>query len=247
MNCPACQSANPAEANFCLHCGTRLARVCPQCQRVAPPEARFCMACGCALPVTSPPILPPAAGALQTVERQDSAADRATPQAGPRAGLPVPEAERRQLTVLFCDLVDSTVLAGQFDPEDFREVVRAYQATCAEAGLGVLEEAWVLVHNHGIRIYEAELYRLKGDLMLALTVENHAEVAACFHHALDIARHQQAKSLELRAAMSLSRLWQCQGKRTETRQLLADVYGWFTEGFDTTDLQEAKALLEALA
>ena len=90
------------------------------------------MACGCALPVTSPPISPPASGALQTVERQDSVADRATPQAGPRAGLRVPEAERRQLTVLFCDLVDSTVLAGQLDPEDFREVVRAYQATCAD-------------------------------------------------------------------------------------------------------------------
>ena len=117
----------------------------------------------------------------------------------------------------------------------------------AAAGLGVLEEAWVLVHNHGIRLYEAELYRLKGELLLALTAENHAEAAACFHRALDIARHQQAKSLELRAAMSLSRLWQCQGKRAEARQLLADVYGWFTEGFDTTDLQEAKALLEALA
>ena len=117
----------------------------------------------------------------------------------------------------------------------------------AAAGLGVLEEAWVPVHNHGIRDYEAELYRLKGELLLALTAENHAEATACFHHALDIARHQQAKSLELRAAMSLSRLWQRQGKRAEARQLLADVYGWFTEGFDTADLQEAKALLEALA
>ena len=89
------------------------------------------MACGCALPVMSPPISPPASGALQTVERQDSAADHATPQVVPLARPSVPEAERRQLTVLFCDLVDSTVLAGQLDPEDFREVVRAYQATCA--------------------------------------------------------------------------------------------------------------------
>jgi predicted ATPase len=117
----------------------------------------------------------------------------------------------------------------------------------AAAGLGVLEESWVPVHNHGIRDYEAELYRLKGELLLALTVENHAEAATCFHHALDIARHQQAKSLELRAAMSLSRLWQRQGKRAEAHQLLAAVYGWFTEGFDTADLQEAQALLEALA
>ena len=73
------------------------------------------------------------------------------------------------------------------------------------------------------------------------------EAEACFHQALDIARHQQAKSLELRAAMSLARLWQRQGKRAEARELLAPVYGWFTEGFDTADLQEAKALLDALA
>ena len=69
---------------------------------------------------------------------------------------------------------------------------------------------------------------------------------ACFQHALTIARRQQAKSFELRAAMSLSRLWQRQGRRDAARQLLAEVYGWFTEGFDTADLQEAKALLEEL-
>ena len=70
---------------------------------------------------------------------------------------------------------------------------------------------------------------------------------ACFQRALDVARHQQAKWWELRAAMSLARLWQCQGKRTEARELLAPVYGWFTEGFDTADLHEALALLDALA
>jgi predicted ATPase len=73
-----------------------------------------------------------------------------------------------------------------------------------------------------------------------------AEAEAWLQRALDVARHQEAKSLELRAAMSLSRLWQQQGKRAEARALLAPVYGWFTEGFDTADLQEAKALLEAL-
>jgi predicted ATPase len=71
-------------------------------------------------------------------------------------------------------------------------------------------------------------------------------VEACFQQALDIARRQQAKSLELRAAMSLARLRQQQGKRAQARELLAPIYGWFTEGFDTADLQEAKALLEAL-
>ena len=72
------------------------------------------------------------------------------------------------------------------------------------------------------------------------------EAEACFRRALDVARHQQAKSLELRAAMSLARLWQQQGKRDKAYELLAPVYGWFTEGFDTADLQEAEELLEEL-
>jgi len=80
---------------------------------------------------------------------------------------------------------------------------------------------------------------------LASSVQKEAE--ECFRKAIEIARQQQAKSLELRAVMSLSRLWQQQGKREEARQMLAEIYGWFTEGFDTTDLQEAKALLEELA
>jgi predicted ATPase len=83
-------------------------------------------------------------------------------------------------------------------------------------------------------------------LLLALPGEQDAEAEACFRRALDVARHQQAKSLELRAAMSLARLWQQQGKQAEARALLAPVYGWFTEGFDTADLQEAKTLLEEL-
>jgi predicted ATPase len=82
--------------------------------------------------------------------------------------------------------------------------------------------------------------------LLALSADNLAEAEACFQQALAVARRQQAKSLELQAAMSLSRLWQRQGKRAEARELLAPIYGWFTEGFDTADLQEAKALLEAL-
>jgi predicted ATPase len=91
------------------------------------------------------------------------------------------------------------------------------------------------------------LHRLKGGLLLARSGEDQTEAEACFRQALDIARRQQAKSLELRAAMSLSLLWQRQGKREEARQLLAEIYGWFTEGFDTADLQEAKALLDELA
>jgi predicted ATPase len=91
-----------------------------------------------------------------------------------------------------------------------------------------------------------ELYRLKGKLLLTLSAEHQAEAETCFHQAIEAARRQQAKSRELRAAMSLGRLWQQQGKRGEAHQLLAEIYGWFTEGFDTADLQEAKALLETL-
>ena len=80
-----------------------------------------------------------------------------------------------------------------------------------------------------------------------LSTQAEAEAEACFLKAIEIARKQSAKSLELRAVMSLSRLWQQQGKKTEARQMLAEIYGWFTEGFDTKDLQEAKALLEELA
>src|SRR5437879_5120253 len=132
MNCPSCRRAHLAEANFCLHCGTRLRRVCPQCQSVLPPEARFCMGCGHALAAVSYPLSPPASDASQPVEQQERGADRITLWAAPLAGASVHEAERRQLTVLFCDLVGSTALAGQLDPEDWREVVRAYQTACAE-------------------------------------------------------------------------------------------------------------------
>jgi predicted ATPase len=107
----------------------------------------------------------------------------------------------------------------------------------------VLAEALAAVEKTGEGFYEAELYRLKGELLLVHSTENHSEAETCFHQALDIARRQQAKSLELRATVSLSRRWQQQGKRDEARELLAPIYGWFTEGFDTADLQEAEALL----
>ena len=90
-------------------------------------------------------------------------------------------------------------------------------------------------------------HRLQGVLLLQQTLTQQEEAEACFQQALDITRRQEAKSLELRAAMSLAQLWQQQGKRHEAHDLLAPVYNWFTEGFDTVDLQEAKALLDALA
>src|SRR5262249_26476040 len=104
-----------------------------------------------------------------------------------------------------------------------------------EAGLTVLTEALALVDTTGERWYESELYRLQGALLLQQSSDHQAEAENCFHHALEIARTQQAKSLELRATTSLARLWQQQGKRQEAHDLLAPVYGWFTEGFDTAD------------
>jgi len=116
----------------------------------------------------------------------------------------------------------------------------------ADEGLSVLAEAFRLVDKTGERFYAAELHRLQGQLLLQQAIPDALRAEACFHQALAIARHQQAKSLELRAAMSLSRLWQRQGQRQEVCSLLAPIYGWFTEGFDTADLQEARALLEEL-
>ena len=125
-----------------------------------------------------------------------------------------------------------------------------------EAGLALLAEALDTIDTPGKRLEEAGLYRCKGDLLLKLDATSHrrqaggqslaAEAEACFHQSLAIARHQQIRALELRAALSLSQLWQQQGKREEAHQLLAPIYGWFTEGFDTADLQEARRLLEEL-
>jgi predicted ATPase len=141
-----------------------------------------------------------------------------------------------------------------------------------EAGLGVLEEALMTAEEHTERFYAAELQRLKGEFILRQCQEAGAnlppraicqgpaayggvigqsllqtEAEACFQSALHIAQRQRAKLLELRAAISLSRLWGQQGKKVAARQLLGEVYGWFTEGFETADLQEAGRLLEELA
>ena len=138
----------------------------------------------------------------------------------------------------------------------------------------MLAEALAHVDNTGERSYEAELYRLKGELTLQQsraglgqvqdksqasqdtsevpstqhpTPSTQAEAEACFWKAIEIARKQQAKSWELRASTSLARLWQSQGKHHAARNMLSEIYHWFTEGFDTVDLKEAKALLEELS
>jgi predicted ATPase len=114
-----------------------------------------------------------------------------------------------------------------------------------ETGMTALTEALMLVDKTGEGLYEPELYRLKGMLLLQRSADHHAEAQACFQQAIAVARRQQAKSWELRAAMSLSRLWQRQC--AAAYELLAPIYSWFTEGFDTPDLQEAKALLTEIA
>jgi predicted ATPase len=116
-----------------------------------------------------------------------------------------------------------------------------------EQGRRMLSDALDAIEESGQRYYEAETYRFRGELQMRKARPDVKQAEASFQHALDIARHQQAKSWELRAAMSLAHLWAEQGKRHIAHDLLAPVYSWFTEGFDTADLKDAKALLDELA
>jgi predicted ATPase len=147
-----------------------------------------------------------------------------------------------------------------------RQGIAAYQATGTEMGrphqlaslaeacgktgrvkegLAALTEALSVVNRTKERLFEAEVHRVKGELLRAQGTDE-AEVERVYRQAIEVARQQQARSWELRATMSLCRLWQGQGKREEAQQMLAEIYGWFTEGFDTPDLKEAKVLLEEL-
>jgi predicted ATPase len=114
-------------------------------------------------------------------------------------------------------------------------------------GLSALREPLAAADEHENRAYEAEMHRLKGELLLEQDEANATEAERCFRAAVEVARRQSAKSLELRATMSLARLLAKQGRRDEARTMLAEIYGWFTEGFDTADLKDAKALLDELA
>jgi predicted ATPase len=120
-----------------------------------------------------------------------------------------------------------------------------------QEGLATLAEALALVEETGERHGEAELYRVQAELLLMQGDEDEAEASLqaerCFQQAIEVARRQRAKSWELRATTSLARLWREQGRADEARQMLAAIYGWFSEGFDSADLQEAKALLEELS
>jgi predicted ATPase len=123
---------------------------------------------------------------------------------------------------------------------------------CERAGeideaLSLLDRALEMVNATKGRFFEAELHRLKGEWLLSHRSALRSEVEGCYQRALAVTRKQHSKFLELRAATNLARLWHDQGESTEARDLLAPIYGWFTEGFDTPDLKEAKALLDELA
>ena len=115
-----------------------------------------------------------------------------------------------------------------------------------DAALSALTEALAAADEHENRHYEAEMHRLKGELLLEQDEASATEAERCFRTAVEVARRQSAKSLELRATVSLARLLDKQDRRDEARAMLADVYSWFTEGFDTADLKDAKALLDEL-
>ncbi len=154
-----------------------------------------------------------------------------------------------------CQGLDSYKATGAelLRPYFLAVLAKAYlKADLLEVGIGVLTEALEAVEKTGERFWEAELYRLQGEhlrakLQRTSAKETEAQVEECFRQALDISRRQGAKSLELRAAMSLARLWQQQSQTEQARQLLFEIYSWFTEGFDTADLKDAKALLTELS
>ncbi len=223
---------------------------------------------------------------LHQYRREEQAA-----QEGAEAGIALSSDQGSPLLLAMGTILRGWALAEQGQGEEgiaqMRQGLAAYRATGAgvrrpyylallakaygkvgqtEEGLGLLAEALALVDKNGERYYEAELYRLKGELTLqeanqkskvktqkskvlnpkSQILDPRSEAEACFQKAIAVACRQSAKSLELRAAMSLSRLWQQQGKQYEAHKMLSTIYNWFTEGFDTVDLQEAQALLEEL-
>jgi predicted ATPase len=146
-----------------------------------------------------------------------------------------------------------TTGAVLFETIYLSDLAEAYgMAMRCEEGLTALTEAFAIAEKTGERFYEAKLYQLKGELTLMQRTERlvssvQREAEEYFGRAIEISRQQQAKSFELLAVMSLGRLWQQQGKRNHARQMLAETYGWFGEGFDTKDLKDAKALLDQLS
>ena len=145
-------------------------------------------------------------------------------------------------------VIQTRGLESTFRPYYLALLADSYRTTGQiEEALCALTQALALVDKSGGNWYEADIHRLQGECLLVQSSDNHTAAETCFQRAMAIAQHQNAKSFELRAATSLAKLWQQHGKRQEAYDLLAPVYNWFTEGFDTADLQDAKALLDAFA
>jgi predicted ATPase len=140
-----------------------------------------------------------------------------------------------------------TTGAGLWRPHLLCLLAEAYgKADRLDGGLRALAEALAAAEENENRVYQSEIHRLKGELLLKQDDSNATEAHGCFQRAIEIARKQSAKLLELRAVTSLARLHAKQGHREQARAMLAEIYGWFTEGFDTADLKDAKALLDEL-
>jgi predicted ATPase len=151
------------------------------------------------------------------------------------------EAMRRMLDAIRAAGVELLV------PWHLQMLAEAYkQAGEWQEGLATVAEAMSVMSKTGQAVWWSYTHRLKGDLLLALSEDNQTEAESCFREAIDFARRHSARSRELQATMSLARLWQKQGKKEEARQLLAEIHGWFTEGFGTRDLRQAKALRDEL-
>ena len=163
--------------------------------------------------------------------------------------------DKRDLTQVRQSLAACQATGAEFARTYFLALLARASAEVGqvEEGLTTVSDALATVHSTGERAYEAELSRLQGELLLKRKVRGlkskvrlHSEAEACFRRAIATAHQQQAKTLELQAVTSLSRLYQQQGKNVEAKRMLAEIYNWFTEGFDTAALKEAKVLLQEL-
>ena len=203
---------------------------CPRCQHENPPGMKFCGECAAPLAATCP-----SCGAANPADNK-FCGQCATPlRTGPTAQEGV-AASKTTGTLLSLAPLYMLALADA--------LLRSGQAV---EGLTAVDETLASMATSRVRVFHSEFHRLRGELLLARSPSDHAEAETCFRQAVDVARHQAAHGWELRAATSLGRLLGRQGKRDDARQTLADVYDRFTEGLDTADLREAKAMLEELS
>jgi len=266
VKCPKCQTENPDSKKFCRNCGNRLALLCPHCSSEYLAGDEFCGECGQKLAEPLDPSRPFSytpkhlADKILTNRIVQDYAD-STLQLATEARLPYYRA------IAMFELGWLKMQKGQVEEgiDQIQQGLAAIESMGirfgipgylsyvaegygwlgqAERGISLTEESLSFVEKTGERIWEPDLHRVKGELLQSSGRPSDAE--ASFRKAIEVARRQQARSLELRATLSLARLLHKQGRSKEARQLLSKIYGWFAEGFDTPDLKDAKALLVAL-